>query len=733
MRVFIAEKPSLAKAIFIGLGGDPLTEKKQGYFQHNQDVVTWCTGHMLELFDPEDYDPKYKKWNIDDLPITIQYPPKLKIKESTKHQFNTIRNLISQATSIVHACDPDEEGQLICDEILTFCRNTKPVQRLLVADLNLKPVQTALSSMQPNEHFIQQSESALARSLSDQAFGYNLTRGYTLKAREKGIQNTLNIGRVISAILGLVNSRTIANQHHTSSFYFDVFGSFNDISNAKYQTKESDNIDEKKRLVGELDAQLIAGSCKDSPATVIFAETKNLNTAAPFPFNLSALQQVCAKKFKFSASKTLKTCQSLYEIHQLITYPRSDNRYLSDAHLAQRELILTAISETDTSLTSAINACDTSLTHKAFDATRIEAHHAIIPTEKNGSTVTLSHDEKVIYQLIAQQFVGLFYSASERDKTRVVVDCNDHHFIATQSVMTEKGWETLLDSHDENDGIKGFDLRLINNNDQLQCVNTKVEKRKTTPPKFFVESTLLAAMTKAAKYVIDPDLKKQLEQKDKGKKDENGSIGTEATRAGLLEKVAGLSNLISLVTEKGYKEKVWKTTTMGQEFCALLPQEIIAPDISAIWAGRQAQIKKKELSITDFLLLTDRYISQQIDHVKVNGVNISVDITHCPTCKTGILISRKGTNGKFWACNQYPNCKSTFNDIDGKPNLIKEPPKPKKFEISTTEFCKECGKPLIRRAAKTEGRFWWSCTGYPQCTIRFFDSNGKPDRDKGAI
>ncbi|WP_236733502.1 toprim domain-containing protein, partial [Aliivibrio fischeri] len=206
MRLFIAEKPSLAEAILKGLGGTPNhSPKKAGYYQHGSDRVTWCYGHMLELFDPEDYDTKYKKWSLDDLPIAATYPPTLKPIKKNQVQFNVICKLIKEADSIVHAGDPDDEGNLLVDEILTHVKNTKPVERLLIADLNDKPVKAALASMRPNSEFKHLTQSALARSIADQLFGYNLTRAYTLKAREKGYEKILNVGRVQSAVLGLIN------------------------------------------------------------------------------------------------------------------------------------------------------------------------------------------------------------------------------------------------------------------------------------------------------------------------------------------------------------------------------------------------------------------------------------------------------------------------------------------------------------------------------------------------
>ncbi|GAM65461.1 DNA topoisomerase III [Vibrio ishigakensis] len=226
MRVFIAEKPSLAAAIFKGLGGDTHKEKKNGYYQHGQDIVTWCLGHLLALCDPEDYNAEHKQWALSALPMTTHYPPKMKPLKGKEQQLKVVLSLIKKATSIVHAGDPDPEGCLLVDEILTYANNTKPVQRVLIADLNDKPVKQALANLQPNENFQPLTQKALARAIADQSFGYNLTRAYTIKAREKGMDRVLNIGRVISTLIGIVNERTLANQGHKKSFYYELFGYF---------------------------------------------------------------------------------------------------------------------------------------------------------------------------------------------------------------------------------------------------------------------------------------------------------------------------------------------------------------------------------------------------------------------------------------------------------------------------------------------------------------------------
>jgi len=734
MRVFIAEKPSLAKAIFEGLGGNSSAKMQNGYFQIGDNKITSCFGHMLELFDPQDYDEKYQKWHLDDLPIKSVYPPKLKPKPESQARLNVIFDLIKEADEIIHAGDVDAEGQKIVDDILLFVENTKPVKRILIADLNLKPVQKALDNLKPNSEFHTLGQSATARSIGDQLFGFNLTRLFTLQGRKQGYDGVLNVGRVQSAVMGLINSRTLANQSHESSFYYDISGKLSTNQGAftaRYQPTEDDIIDEKNRIIDANCANNIKAQCEQASAHVIDVATKAEKKAAPLPYNLSNLQQTCAKKWGYSADTTLDIMQSLYETHKLLTYPRADCRYLSDEHYDQRETILNAIKETLPSHEDAIEQADTEAKHKAFNTDKITAHHAICPTEKSGANCNLTQQEKNIYTLVATSYIALFYPESVRDKTKVNIQSGeDRRFTATQSVLCNLGWESLFKGEPDNDSEKALtelDLTLLKQGQQLNTDSIDIAKKETKPPKYFVESTLLAAMTKAAKFIKDPVLRKTLEEKDKDNIAESGSIGTEATRASILTKIAENTELVTVSTEKGYKEKVWKTTIQGQDLCAVLPKEVCAPDISAIWSGKQAAIVNGELSVEEFVHDLDIYLDERITDVKTTGITITPNMSSCPQCKKGLLGKRKGENGLFWGCSNHPECKTAYPDKGGKPNLNVKPKRP--LTVSNHK-CPECEKGLVRRkakAAKGKVRYYWTCSGYPECETSIFDKAGKPN------
>ncbi|HFG1585408.1 topoisomerase DNA-binding C4 zinc finger domain-containing protein [Vibrio cholerae] len=738
MKVYIAEKPSLAAAIFSGLGGDVNTQRKDGYYQNGNNVVTWCVGHLLSICEPQDYNIEHKQWNIEHLPFPSVYPPKFKPRKGAEKQLKTVLSLMSQSTSLVHAGDPDSEGNLIVDEIITYANYKKPVERLLIADLNDAPVKKALANMKPNSNYKHLTLKALSRTIADSSVGINLTRAYTLKAREKGFTSVLNVGRVISTLIGIVNSVTLANQNHVKAKYYELFGYFSVGSNtvkAKLVIDDSFERDEKGRLISSLEAAATQKADSGASARVEKVETKQESSAAPVPFNLSSLQIEASKRFGYSASKTLEYAQSLYDQHKLLTYPRSDNQFLGESHFASADEILTAIAGTAEGLASATQSADTSIKHRCFNDERIEAHHAVIPTSKSGQGVKLSEGERNIYEMVAKRFIALFYPNSLREKTTVQFSCTERTYVANQTTLIKQGWEVLFKDQIEtiqNDNT--FDIGSLKSPTECTCEKVEIAEKETTPPKYFDEASLLSAMTRAADWIKDPDLKAQLKAKDKGKKGENGSIGTEATRAGHIEKLKSLSELISFSKEKGYKNPVFKTTKAGQQYCEILPDQIVMPDTSAIWEGYFNRIEKGTTEVIEFINEIDSFVSDLVKNVKLQGVSIQSEGGHkCPTCQQGTLIRRKSAaKGTFFhACNRYPDCKTVYPDDNGTPRITTEvADKPK---ASETEFCKSCGSALIRREGKKPNSFWWGCSGFPKCKVRFFDNNGRPDRDHGEL
>src|SRR5215469_2449164 len=420
MRLFIAEKPELAKAIVEGLGGG---RRKEGYYDCGNDCVTWCFGHMLQLLDPEDYDERYATWRLDDLPIA-HIPWRKKPAAGKSAQLRIVTHLLKQADSVVHAGDPDDEGQLLVDEVLAYARCRLPVKRLLINDNNTNVVRKALANLRDNREFAALSASAEARSVGDQLYGYNLTRAYTLAARKEGYQGVLSVGRVQTPILGLVVRRDREFESHVKSFYYYVTGQFQ-IQGltfpARYQTVEGDPVDDKGRLIDQKYAQAIAEAVKGKPARLISADTKQKEQPAPLPYNLLKLQTDAARKFGYKPDQVKDITQSLRERHRLITYNRSDCEYLSDEQHADAPGVLAAIAKTTPMLAPASAAANPAIKGRAFNSSKVSAHHAIIPTQATADLARLSIGERKIYTLIARAYVAQFWPTHQYDQTDVLV------------------------------------------------------------------------------------------------------------------------------------------------------------------------------------------------------------------------------------------------------------------------------------------------------------------------
>ncbi|WP_236479776.1 DNA topoisomerase, partial [Escherichia coli] len=321
MRLFIAEKPAVANDIVKALGGN--FTRHDGWFESDNAIVTNCFGHIIESQPPENYNPEYKAWKVETLPLRL-YPVKYQPVESAAKQVKTILELIRRGdvTEIVHAGDPDDEGQLLVDEVLEYAGNTKPVKRVLINDNTLPAVKKALANLKDNRDFKGLYLKALARSVADAVYGFSMTRAYTIPAKARGYQGVLSVGRVQTPVLGLIVNRTRANQNHKSSFYYTMTGVFQrgaDVIRANWKPGEFAPLTDRK-LLDKAWADGTAASLAGKPATVEAAATDDKKTAAPLPFNLVRLQQYMNKKFKMTAQKTLDITQQLREKYKAITY-----------------------------------------------------------------------------------------------------------------------------------------------------------------------------------------------------------------------------------------------------------------------------------------------------------------------------------------------------------------------------------------------------------------------------
>lgn len=724
MRLFIAEKPELAKAITTGLSGT--VQREDGYFKVGDNLVTWAYGHILGLAMPEDYNEKFKSWNLEDLPLPIgvngEYSFRYVPLESSKKQLKIIIDLINSkdVTKIVNAGDNDEEGQILVDEILMYADNKKPVERVLISDLTEKGVKKALQEIKSNDEFKGLSDSGFSRSQADWQVGLNFTRAYTKLAQAQGYQGVLSVGRVQTPILGLIVARDKENESHQSSFYYTVKGSFNSqniVFNANLKIDE--------RITNEDEANKILTDCKGVDGTILKASNEPKRVNPPLPYNLLDLQAECSKKYSYKPDKTLEITQSLREKHKLITYNRSDCSYLPENLFSEAPATLESIKANLLDFEDFIDQANSSIKSLAWNDENVTAHHGIIPTAQKVNIKDLSKDELNVYTLIAKKFVAQFYEPKEYIQTQIEISVKDTIFATSSKRTTKQGFEILFKGEiedDENEEVENdTNLENISESSPVICDDVIISKEKTKPKPYYTISSLLKDLTSVAKYIKDPEIKKLLVEKDKDKKGENGGIGTPATRS------AHIKNLF----DKGYiieDKKSIKSTATGRKLIELSPSTLSSPDMTALWFEQQKEIQKGNLSREEFLKNVDKYIKSEIESLKTGNKFDSLasdeNSIKCPNCEAGKLKRIKNKDGKFfWGCSNYQGgCKTAFPDDKGKPLILKP----------SGHKCPDCkdGDLIKRKTVKDKKTsHWWGCSNYSKgCKYTTFDDKGKPKK-----
>lgn len=602
MILYIAEKPSVGRAV-----ADVLPkphQKGDGFIKvATGDVVTWCIGHLLEQAEPEAYDPAYKKWSKAHLPI-IPTEWKHQIKRETSKQFTVVKKLIKDADLLVNMADPDRVGQILVDEVINHVGVSKAkreaTKRCLVNDMNPAAIKRALNDLRPNTDFIPLATSALARARADWLYGMNMTRLCTLLGQEVGYQGVLSIGRVQTPVLGLVVHRDQEIERFITKPFYEVFVTLETAAKQRFQAKWQPSAacepyqDEDGRVLLKKLAETVLQKVVGQTGQVKAVKREQKKQYVPLPYSLSTLQIDAAKRFNLNAQKTLDICQQLYERHKLITYPRSDCRYLPTGHYAERNAVTSAIRKTAVVLDKAVSDTDLSLKSKAWNDSEVGAHHAIIPTSTSMDASRLSREELQIYELIARQYLMQFYPPFVYAEHQIDSEVAGGLFIAKQKSVIAQGWKALLTS--ERAGAKNNEqdadfapnpLPDVKQGDVLQCVDGQLDEKQTSPPKHFTDATLLAAMTGIARYVTDPEIKKILRETD--------GLGTEATRAGIIE----LLFKRQFLTKQG---KEIRATDIGKKLINSLPERMVVPDMTAHWEAQLEAICEKRLRYNDFML-----------------------------------------------------------------------------------------------------------------------------------
>lgn len=703
MKLYIAEKPSLGAEIAKYLPGP--VSRKDGYITTGAGVVTWGFGHILRQAEPGEYDPKYEKWRMEDLPI-IPGEWKLLVAASCQKQFGVVKKLIEEATEIVHAGDPDREGQLLIDEVLEYVGNQKPVQRILLNALDEKSIRKALANLRDNQDFHDLKQSALARARADWLIGMNFSRAFTLAARRAGHKETLPVGRVKTPTLALVVRREREIENFKLADYFMVKADFEHEQGtftAYWKAgNEQPGLDAEGRLADAKVARLLTDKLTACPVTaeIVLCETTEKKEPQRLPLSLSALQVMAGKRFGYDPQLVLDTAQKLYE-KKITTYPRSDCDFLPESQWDDAAVILGNLRGGGlTELADWAERADLQLRSRAWNDKKITAHHAIIPTTEKYNEKSLSEAERNLYFLIAQAYIAQFYPVHVYSQTRIGVRYAEEDFSAGGRIVRELGWKELYgaDTEEKKEEEEGL-LPPMQIGDRAEFLKVVAEKKSTRPPGRFTAATLLAAMKEIHKYVKNPELKKQL-------KDVSG-IGTEATRATIIKEL-----VVRGFLSEEKKKKFLVPTESAYLLIDALPEELTYPDSTALWEGILQRMAEGAESLSEFLKQQAVFTTDIC--AMATGLKMALKGDHpCPQCGNGVLQMRNGRNGKFWGCSHYPTCRAAYDDNGG------EPLKPK-------YICPRCKSGALQQITGKNGVFW-GCTKYPGCRATFNDRNGEPD------
>jgi DNA topoisomerase III len=361
----------------------------------------------------------------------------------------------------------------------------------------------------------------------------------------------------------------------------------------------------------------------------------------------------------------------------------------------------------------------------SFNSANVSAHHAIIPTAATGHGAKLSKPEQQLYHLIARAYVAQFYPAKASEHTTLSLDIAGYRFEARGTVVLQAGWSALYrqeaqgddGEHDADATDECTDLRRLQAGDMGTCIHVEIQRQHTKPPARYTQGTLLKDLANVAKYVRDPEIKQLLQRKDLHKKGEHGGIGTPATRSTILETLLKRGFL----TEKG---KHLISTELGRAFIEVLPEKAKTPDMTALWHAEQERIEAGEQTVDTFIAHLMAYLQVEVEALKTTGLALKgPPATVCPACGEGVLRKRKGTKGAFWGCHRYPECRATYPDQKGQPDIKAKQAQP---DVSSEHVCEACGKGLVRRPAKQGKTFWWGCSGYPGCKQTYRDNQGVP-------
>ena len=563
--VVVAEKPSVGRDIARVLG---CRSSGDGCMIGDQYIVTWAVGHLVTLMEPDELDEKYKKWSFETLPILPDTIP-LKVIPNTKTQFTKVKKLIDdkETESLICATDAGREGELIFRYIYEKAGCKKPFQRLWISSMTDEAIREGFQAIRPGADYDGLYESARCRSKADWLVGMNASRAFTLK-----YDTLLSIGRVQTPTLAILVKRRKEIENFKPEGFCTLTADFGDYKGAYF----SDKLEPDTHLKQKADAEKIAAEIKDQTGTVKQAETVRKYELPPQLYDLTSLQRDANRMLGFTADKTLKTAQSLYEKHKALTYPRTDSRYLPPDMIPRVVQTMKLLPDSyQPYVGGALPGGKLRVTKRTVDQTKVTDHHAIIPTARKADPSKFSEDEQKLFDMVTRRMLAAFYPACDYDATKIITQVGDHSFRTTGRVIVNNGWHDVppmekppkAKKKTKADDESESPLPPLQEGDTRQVKGSTIREDVTKPPAPHTDASLLAAMETAGKELDDEELVRQMK---------GSGIGTPATRAAIIERLLHV----------GYAQRRGKTllaTDKGVKLIEVVPNELSSPELTGRW------------------------------------------------------------------------------------------------------------------------------------------------------
>ena len=622
-QLVITEKPSVAMDISKVLGG---FSRQDGYLEKDNMIISWAIGHLVELAQPQDYDPAHEKWTLEALPI-LPEQFQLKAKPSTIKQLGIIKKLIARTdvNSLINACDAGREGELIFRNVLQFCNCRKPHQRLWLSETTPAAVRKSFLSLRTSDEMENLARAATARSQADWLVGINATRGYTAKHRDK-----LTVGRVQTPTLALIVNRDREIEGFVSQDYWEVEAEFN---TGKQNYKGKWFRDKQDRFTVKIEAEAIHNKlAAGSTGRVIKGEQTEKSELPPMLLNLTDLQNEANKRYGYTAELTLQIAQKLYESH-LITYPRTDSRHLTEAMRDTLPARLNALRRTEIG-TVVAGITDTGISNKRYvDDTKVSDHTAIIITDVSPTLTALAEQEINIYMMVARRMVGMFLPPARIQQTTIITNCQGESFITKGKVILEHGWKVLYS--DKADDI--LTLPTLSEGQNVTLQDTDILQKQTQPPKRYTEADLLSSMENAGRQIEDEELREAMRGK---------GLGTPATRAAIIEKLISTGYIAR-------QKKALVATDKGKALIDIVAPTLKNPVLTGEWEKKLLDIEQGKYHSSLFMREIRSFIEEIIVEIKaqeaVSGSYIAgKSLGNCPMCGKPVIENKKAYGCSGW-------------------------------------------------------------------------------------